>query len=50
MVLTEKDLEVIGEQIAKTWIATQGFTTGYLLDDNQSDEDPDNLYEDFYEY
>ena len=48
--LTDKDLEIIGEQIAKMWLATQGFAADYLQDDNGSSEDPDYLDEDVYDY
>lgn len=51
--LSEKDLDVIGEQVARIWLMTRGFTIGYPLnyDDIGSDEDEaDYLDEDIYDY
>lgn len=50
--LTENDLDVIAEQIARIWLATRGFSADYIpIKDDWSDYDDEHyLDEDIYDF
>lgn len=43
--LSENDLDVIGEQIARMWLTSYVISTSNLLE-----EDDEDIYDDLYEY
>jgi hypothetical protein len=42
--LTKKDLETIGEQIARMWLITDGFKSGYISIKKDRGNDDDEEY------